>query len=70
MKQFGEKREGLEYKPRPSAFDIALGEARRVLICDIPKGRVFPGGGLDPGEPHEAARTLTEEASRWALSLV
>lgn len=63
MKQFGEKKPGPEYRPRPSAFGIALDDKGHVLVCDTPKGRVFPGGGLDPGETHEVAlvREFLEE---------
>jgi 8-oxo-dGTP diphosphatase len=63
MRQFGEKKLGLDYKPRLSAFGIALDDKGRVLVCDTPKGRVFPGGGLDPGETHETAleREFLEE---------
>lgn len=63
MKQFGEAKLGLTYRPRPSAFGIALDGEGRVLVCDTPKGRVLPGGGLDAGETHEAAlaREFLEE---------
>ncbi len=57
LKQFGDRREGLDYKPRTGAYGILL---RDGLIACVRIGYSdykydLPGGALDPGETCEQA---------------
>jgi 8-oxo-dGTP diphosphatase len=65
--QFGEKRPGLIYRDRPSAYGVAVREGRIALVFVTLADREpffdLPGGGVDPGESEAdaVAREFGEE---------
>lgn len=65
IKQFGVRRDGLDYKPRQGAYGILLHEGR-IACAQIGYSRFtwdLPGGAIDPGESPEQAlkREFLEE---------
>lgn len=50
---FGEKQAGASYRTRPGAYLIAVSGAQ-IASIRTPKGFFLPGGGVEPGETHEA----------------
>lgn len=73
IKQFGEKKEGLEYKDRPGAYAVIIREDGMIgcVQSDRGDGLIFPGGGIDEGETPEVAlaREVMEEMVRDIESL-
>lgn len=55
MLEFGDKKEGVQYVDRPSAYVIIRNEKGEVAFAEV-KGKYFlPGGGIDAGESAEQA---------------
>ena len=50
---FGEKQAGASYRIRLGAYLIAVSGAQ-IASIRTPKGFFLPGGGVEPGETHEA----------------
>lgn len=50
---FGEKQAGASYRTRLGAYLIAVSGAQ-IASIRTPKGFFLPGGGVEPGETHEA----------------
>lgn len=61
--QFGVLLDGLDYRPRPGAYGVALDQAGKVLAIEVDSGAFFPGGGLDDGESDQQGlrREVLEE---------
>ncbi len=61
--EFGHRKPGQNYKPRPGSYAVAFNEANQVAIAETPLGCFLPGGGANAGESPEAtlAREVTEE---------
>ncbi|KFY43407.1 hypothetical protein V494_02006 [Pseudogymnoascus sp. VKM F-4513 (FW-928)] len=64
-KVIGTKRPGVAYKDRSSARVVAFNAAEKIAILFAKRETYYklPGGGIDPGEEHEAAasREMQEE---------
>jgi 8-oxo-dGTP diphosphatase len=54
---FGTRLPGREYRPRPGAYAVVFDARGRVAIVHEEDDWYLPGGGLEPGETHEAALT-------------
>lgn len=60
--EFGEKREGTAYQPRPGAYAVIF-DLDVVAVLQTRQGYFLPGGGLDRGESPESGlhREVREE---------
>lgn len=60
---FGERQDGRTYRHRPGAYGVITDRAGRLAVVRTPGGSFLPGGGVEPGETHEAAlrREVQEE---------
>lgn len=67
VKEFGEKKDGVMYAPRPGAYAVLI-ENGKVAVVEVNGKYFLPGGGIDEGELPEAAlrRELKEELG-WTL---
>jgi 8-oxo-dGTP pyrophosphatase MutT (NUDIX family) len=57
--QFGSRKPGVFYNPRPGAYGVLFGPAGYVAVIRAPGGSHLPGGGSEPGEHLE--QTLERE---------
>ena len=53
--EFGHRKPGVTYHPRPGGYVVVLNDAREVLLGITEEGVFLPGGGQDAGEGPEAA---------------
>ncbi len=60
MIKFGEPLPDRDYRPRPGAYGLLVGEEGRLLVVESRNGDFYlPGGGIEPGET--AAECLRRE---------
>ena len=64
--QFGTKKPGLVYTPRPTVNAVILDQQGRVACVDTGRGYFLLGGGIDDGESdvEALAREVAEEVGR------
>jgi 8-oxo-dGTP diphosphatase len=64
--EFGQRKPGQTYRPRPAAYAVVTGAQRQVAVVRTPKGHFLPGGGIETGETAEEAlvREVREECGR------
>jgi 8-oxo-dGTP diphosphatase len=67
--QFGERKPGLDYRRRPTAFGVAVRDGKVACVRIGGRGKAgtgvdLPGGALDPGEDEQQAlaREFLEES--------
>jgi 8-oxo-dGTP diphosphatase len=53
--QFGNRKTGVQYSIRPSAYIVIQDEAGNIATTRSPHGHFLPGGGIDPGESAQLA---------------
>lgn len=65
MREFGERRPGGEYRPRPSVYAVAFDAQGRVALVPEDEGWYLPGGGIEAGESAREAlvREIQEECA-------
>ena len=61
--EFGTRKPGVSYVPRPGSYAIVFDTDGRVALLETPRGHYLPGGGIDFGEsPLQAlVREVSEE---------
>lgn len=57
--EFGEKKPGQRYVPRPGSYGLLFDAQGRVALMETPRGCYLPGGGSEGGETPE--ETLVRE---------
>jgi 8-oxo-dGTP diphosphatase len=64
MREFGERRPGLDYIRRPGSYALIVDEEGRAAAVRTDKGLFLLGGGAEPWETAEAAvrREVLEES--------
>ena len=56
---FGVRRDGVSYRPRPSAYAVVPDASGTIAVLRTPLGWFLPGGGRDAGE--SPAETVVRE---------
>lgn len=69
--EFGERKPGQEYAPRPGAYAVIVDARGRIAVVQTPRGAFLPGGGAEAGEtPEETLVREVREECGFNVTLV